>query len=430
MQCSAERRGVGNAAACQANTSTAHRALTTDPSSFLPLLLSSSPPSPMPEPAYPAARAVAATIEAFFARLHAGGTDLDGERPAPLPEGAAVQAMVDAAFWASLRREEGVAPKISLAYLPPEAAGKPMTFGRAVALTPVPLTRLAPAVERPGIHLGVWPGSDGTLRVWGTTRALPPFCLVLEVVQPGLLVVKYRRADAFAKFGNVAVLDGDRVNVVDPDAGRVPDCPTLVSALIGAIVPPTDGSRRDGDGLDALVQLAASMRAHGRGGSLMVVPHGAEAWRASLLYPTYPIDPPFDALAALVRERPEDGDDRAWQQAFRRAVDAVAGLTAVDGATILTDQYELLAFGAKLRRASGKATVERVRVTEPVVGNRAASFSLGDLGGTRHSSAAQFAHDQPDALAMVASQDGRFTLFAWAPDENHVHAHRVEALLL
>ena len=52
------------------------------------------------------------------------------------------------------------------------------------------------------------------------------------------------------------------------------------------------------------------------------------------------------------------------------------------------------------------------------------------LGGTRHLSAAQFAHDQQDAIALVASQDGHFTVFAWSPCEGMVHAHRVEALLL
>ena len=52
------------------------------------------------------------------------------------------------------------------------------------------------------------------------------------------------------------------------------------------------------------------------------------------------------------------------------------------------------------------------------------------LGGTRHSSAAQFAQDQPDAVALVASQDGHFTIFAWSPREGMVHAHRVETLLL
>jgi hypothetical protein len=52
------------------------------------------------------------------------------------------------------------------------------------------------------------------------------------------------------------------------------------------------------------------------------------------------------------------------------------------------------------------------------------------LGGTRHLSAAQFVHDQQDAIALVASQDGRFTVFAWSPCEGTVHAHRIDALLL
>jgi len=53
-----------------------------------------------------------------------------------------------------------------------------------------------------------------------------------------------------------------------------------------------------------------------------------------------------------------------------------------------------------------------------------------EMGGTRHLSAAQFVHDQQNAVALVASQDGRFTVFAWSPCEASVHAHRVEALLL
>jgi hypothetical protein len=52
------------------------------------------------------------------------------------------------------------------------------------------------------------------------------------------------------------------------------------------------------------------------------------------------------------------------------------------------------------------------------------------LGGTRHLSAAQFVQDQQDAIALVASQDGRFTVFAWSPVHGMVHAHRMETLLL
>ena len=34
------------------------------------------------------------------------------------------------------------------------------------------------------------------------------------------------------------------------------------------------------------------------------------------------------------------------------------------------------------------------------------------------------------ALALVASQDGRFTVFAYSPCEGMVHAHRIDTLLL
>lgn len=53
-----------------------------------------------------------------------------------------------------------------------------------------------------------------------------------------------------------------------------------------------------------------------------------------------------------------------------------------------------------------------------------------DYGGTRHLSAAQFVQDHPDCLAMVLSQDGRFTVFVWSQEEKIVHGHRIEALLL
>ena len=40
-------------------------------------------------------------------------------------------------------------------------------------------------------------------------------------------------------------------------------------------------------------------------------------------------------------------------------------------------------------------------------------------------SAAQFVQDQPDTIALVASQDGRFTVFAWSGCDGMVQAHRV-----
>jgi hypothetical protein len=97
--------------------------------------------------------------------------------------------MIDTAFWASLRHEEGFVPNISLAFLPPDEIRRPLRLEEPPPLTAEVLTHLSPVVERPGIHLGVWRDNRG-LHVWGTTRFLPAFCFVVEVAAAGLLVVK------------------------------------------------------------------------------------------------------------------------------------------------------------------------------------------------------------------------------------------------
>ncbi|MDT5156670.1 MAG: hypothetical protein QOC61_111 [Acidobacteriota bacterium] len=379
----------------------------------------------MTEPAYPAARAVAATVEEHFARLFATAREKGRTGLAPEPDARAIEAVINAAFWASLRREEGYPPKISLAFLPPEQAGRPLTFERPLPLAPNVLSRLAPAVERPGVHLGVW-RDGGELCVWGTTRSIPRLCFVLEVIEPGLLVVKYRRGQDPGKFINVVVLKGDQVKVVDEQGTSLPDCPELLTSLLsfGSQASPADS-------VNVLMQLAVSMRAHERGGALLVVPRGSEEWRESILHPVaYSVAPAFSELAELLSEDTGERDKREWQESLRRAVDWVAGLTAVDGAALINESFELLAFGAKIGRREGGAQVERIIVTEPVVGSTASVVHPAQLGGTRHLSAAQFVQDQRGAVALVASQDGRFTVFAWSPCEEIVHAHRVETLLL
>jgi hypothetical protein len=371
---------------------------------------------------YGGAGAAAPRVAAHFAR-HIDGAQRDGRTTAPAPAVATIEKIIDTAFWASLRREEGYMPRISLAYLPPEQSRRPLLFERPIPLAPAFLARVAPAVERAGIHLGVW-DHDGELHVWGTTRAIPMYCFVLEVSSAGLLVIKHHRGEESGKYINVAVLEGDRLMMIDERASSLPDCPPLLTSLLGFEAPASWA-----DSVNVLVQLAASMRAHGRGGALLVVPSRTATWRESIVRPIlYAVQPYFSELTELMNDPATER--HGWQEALTRAVDAVAGLTAVDGATIITDRYELLAFGAKIGRREGSPRIESVVVTEPIEGSMATTMNPSEMGGTRHLSAAQFVHDQRDAVALVASQDGHFTVFAWSPCESMVHAHRVEALLL
>ena len=182
----------------------------------------------MTERAYTVARAVAPRIHAHFSSHQHPDRQSETGAGDMIPDEGAIEAMIDTAFWASLRREEAYVPKISLAFLPPAATDHPLVLERSLPLDPAVLTRVSPAVERPGIHLGV-AYVDGELRVWGTAQAIPLHCFVAEVVEPGLIVVKHRRGREAAKFVNVAVLEGDRIKVIDEKASAMPDCPTLLT---------------------------------------------------------------------------------------------------------------------------------------------------------------------------------------------------------
>ena len=308
---------------------------------------------------HPGRRSVAERVRAHFVR-HLEQTPAESSdvlcisAPPDLDE---LEALIDIAFWTSLRREEGYVPIISLALVAPSATPAPLRFSEPLPLEPAALAKVAPAVERPGIHLGVSP-IDGELRVWGATRLLPAFCLVLEVAAPGVLVIKQHRGGEQTKFANIAVLEADQVKIVDEDASSLPDCPSLLSSLLGFDTPASWT-----DSVNVLVQLSVSMRAHKRGGLLLVVPSGSDKWRESIIAPIkYELHPPFSVLAHLMLQRAADRD-RLWQDALGRGVEFIAGLTAVDGATIVTDQHDLLAFGAKITRRRGSPPVEVTAVT-------------------------------------------------------------------
>src|SRR5438876_1776369 len=291
---------------------------------------------------YPPAHAVAKTIADHFGRQ----MDRAGVR-AEVPDAATIERIINAGVWASLRREEGREPTISLAYLPPDAAGTALIVEHPLPLDPANLTKLSPAVERAGIHLGVWKNGE-ELAVWGATRTIPPFCFVVEVIEPGLLVIKHRRADPAGKFANVAVLQGEEVKIVDAEGTLASECPDLVTTLLG--FDPASGNTDN-----VLLPLALSMRAHGHGGSLLVVPHGSSSWRKSIVSVPYTVAPPFSRLGDLVRNGARDGGG-----AFKDATDAIGGLTAVDGAVVLSDRWDVLAFGAKIGRTESGPFVEGV----------------------------------------------------------------------
>ena len=357
-------------------------------------------------------------------RVHAHFVDCP-DTQAVVPDVATIREIIDVAFWASLRREEGRTPKISLAYLPREGAVSALQFARPLPFVPRRLTKIAPAVERPGIHLAI-DRIDGVLQVWGSTRRIPTGSFVLEVVQPGLLVIKRRRGESAGKYANVMVLEGDQIKEVSDGRTQLAERQPVIAQLLGL-----DSARSWSDRANVTVQLATSMRAHGRGGTLLIVPATSRSWSQSFVEPvTYEIQPGYREIPELIAQKSDTAEELLWRERLRRAIDVVGGLTGVDGATLINDAYEVLAFGAKIRRLPSSQPIQQVMSVDVSAEEESALINVTDFGGTRHLSAAQFAQDQRDAIALVASQDGRFTAFSWSPVEEVVWAYRLEALLI
>src|SRR5206468_3965041 len=90
-------------------------------------------------PSYPAARIVATRLQARIAAAQ------DRMGDAPKPDAQTIEEIITTAFWASLLREEGHAPKISIAFLPPEHSVGQIRFNPGVPLEAELLSRIAPA---------------------------------------------------------------------------------------------------------------------------------------------------------------------------------------------------------------------------------------------------------------------------------------------
>ena len=364
---------------------------------------------------YLAAKMVSSTLEEYFS-AYAYKHDL-------LPVNI-IEAVMDAAFWSSLRKEEGHSPKISIALIPVNRAKHSLCFSSIVRLTPHALVKLSPAVIQPGVHLGVW-YDDHNLFIWGTIHSIPDSCMVLEVVEPGLLVVKHKQHEGYGKFINVAILKGDQVKLVEEQNLGLTDYPDILGSLLGLPF-----LTEANEPVHILVELAVAMRRHGRGGLLLVVPSAGGQWQNSIVHPMgYVIDPIYCALADLMHT-PLDNQPEKMKEQLLKIIDIIGGFTAIDGATIITKAYELLAFGVKVGRDMQNEQVSKVMVSEPIIGNDAIIVDPVKMGGTRHLAAAQFVHDQHDAMALVASQDGIFTVFTWSEPLQLVRAHRIDTLLL
>jgi len=348
----------------------------------------------------------------------------------PTPEQISV--LIETAFWASLRSDEGRATRVLI------GVGSPReNFPGAVAFaTPAPydesqVAKLAPAVPLGGCLLVS--SIDGGLQIWGFGDRRPEtwfYTITIDIRETGTVHV------GVGPFQPFAVLNGRSNPVFASTPIHLPDYfrRVLMKSVSAKDIFETQAVWRE---CLALRDLARMIVADGHGGIVLVVPSETGAWLESLNPFAYRLASPDTRIRDKIRQelREAQAQGEVIQQLsamplaeeikgliigsigrapgdISREIRATASLAKVDGAIVITRDLQLLGFGAKIAVPGNITSVLCIIHPKPGSQNLAPS-ALEDLGGTRHQSAARFAGTNRDTVALVISQDRHMSVMHW-----------------
>ncbi len=346
-----------------------------------------------------------------------------------------LEKFVQTALWASLIQEEGRFHSFNLNVVAPDTCLDPFRFDVPVPFDTRSVVKLSPAFSNQNDFLGVWPSEKGELEIWGfsnikrSNRAE----LLCETVGPGEILISFKEIGIQHFFIFVTGVETRFVNR---------------SKFLDWVVPGYIGTRNSLRlPLSALMvgvdyrTVATEMRRHQHGGTLLIVPSAtASDWRSSIRQPIPQVGTGYGLVQRnlLARKAVMDSQDNfelhdklrlsirnpeldAAVTTAEKSLRVIANLTAMDGATVISKDFDILCFGAKIE---AKSKPENVTMFTPFEGDDPSPTTLSRVGGTRHQSAVQFVYEQRDAMAIVVSQDGMISIMRWDVDSELVHVIR------
>lgn len=332
-------------------------------------------------------------------------------------------------FGATLHQEEGRRVTFRLAFVSADGAVKSnlavFLFREAILLTARAIAKLAPSMNPADAYLGIQPGSNGALSIWGIIHRgldrehLAPYFLTVTALKPGSFAVEFlAQSKLLYSRGQVHFQKGNPKHLTDELR---------------------DGARFSGRIAQEFERITGSMLALGHGGTILIVEDGQEPVSLELHRSYTYLNSTCDILkkaahadeqaqsGEAAREGMSEGRFQVWREEQRRrhieAIDFVAQLTAVDGATVMTDSLAVLGFGATIQTYDADGVT--VDASDPLDRGFKPAF-LSDFPGNRHRSAILWCAAQTSglALAIVASQDGDVSLFGRSGGFKHVTAIR------
>lgn len=349
--------------------------------------------------------------------------------------------IINVAYWASFATEEGNSVTASLILNPVKNTTDTFRFDIPLDLTVKTLVKLCPALENPKSDIGLWPAEDGELKIWGFTSApyesiKPDFWV--QILGPGRILILYSGRSIAAVTGNTAVFLDHKI-------------------VMQAMMPKIAAQAKADDiqivnllRYNAIMKIVQQMRAHGRGGTILIVPE-SQNWSQSIKAPIkytgganfldaesgqLPVqrenDESIDQVTKLIDELnlPHQKDWLDSWQKIQQQCNRIARLTAVDGALVMNFDRYVYCFGAKIRALNVEATSSAMQQLNPFESESGIEGKFTSLSGTRHQSAAQFAYDQPGSIAIAASVDGNVTFFTRQSQKDSLLALQHAELML
>jgi hypothetical protein len=307
-----------------------------------------------------------------------------------------------------------------------------VAFGEPVDYTDTQVAKLAQVVPAGGF-LAVG-RSENALRIWGFARSRPlswsKDAFAVEILEPGTVRVVVGPFQPFAVFcgHSVSMTGGSRIALPDR-LRRVLRKESMANDFVQTHVEWWECL--------LLAYLARMIVDEGHGGTVLIVPSKDGDWAASLNPFAFKFATPDRSVHHWIRHHLAGGQLRseiigrlfstslpdsdktliaqvlspeAWNN--RDILRPIVALAACDGAVVVTRDFEVLGFGAKIAVPSHAA--EEVCIFRPEPGQqRVIPSPLEALGGTRHQSAARFVSLHKDTVAFVISADRHLSVVHW-----------------
>jgi hypothetical protein len=239
-------------------------------------------------------------------------------------------------------------------------------------------------------------------------------------------------------FQPLAVLDG-RSNPVFQ--GTRSNLAAYLHQAFGKMIHPEDSLEMQTVWRECLVltELARMIVDGGHGGLVLIVPDETGTWIDSLSSFSYRLNSPDTTIRDATHRARSISVSTRQQEVLKQFISkgmhdilrgiiaasmgqqqghttkdmrAIASLSAVDGAIVMTQDLRVLGFGAKI--AAESSVPAQVCMFRPEPGNQPVlPTPLEHLGGTRHQSAARFAAANKDTVVLVISQDRHMSVVHW-----------------